>query len=103
VPQRDAGLRNPYVKFKVDGKLKHRSQIFYKSLNPRWAETFNVRITSSSAAAVDDRAFNVTSRHRLASVRVVVRDHSFGQFHEYMGETEIDTNQLMPNELVITI
>jgi Ca2+-dependent lipid-binding protein len=93
------GLRNPFVKFKTKGKLIHRSQTFCKSLNPRWVETFSVRIKPSPVGgAVAAAAGDVTSRRPLTSVRVVVRDNNFGQFNEYMGEAEIDTSQLMPNE-----
>lgn len=34
------GLSDPYVKFKICGRLIHKSKTVYKNLNPTWDETF---------------------------------------------------------------
>lgn len=34
------GLSDPYVKFKMNGRLVYKSKTVYKSLNPTWDETF---------------------------------------------------------------
>ncbi|MPC21899.1 Multiple C2 and transmembrane domain-containing protein 2 [Portunus trituberculatus] len=42
---RDAcGTSDPYVKFKVAGKLAYKSKTVYKDLNPTWDESFTVGI-----------------------------------------------------------
>lgn len=38
------GTSDPYVKFKVGGKLVHKSKTVYKDLNPTWDETFTLGI-----------------------------------------------------------
>lgn len=35
------GTSDPYVKFKLDGKQFYKSKVVYKSLNPRWNESFS--------------------------------------------------------------
>ncbi|CAL1533808.1 unnamed protein product, partial [Lymnaea stagnalis] len=42
---RDAcGTSDPYVKFKIGGKVVYKSRIIYKNLNPRWEEKFTIPI-----------------------------------------------------------
>ncbi|XP_029377993.1 multiple C2 and transmembrane domain-containing protein 2 isoform X1 [Echeneis naucrates] len=36
-----SGTSDPYVKFKVDGKVFYKSKVVYKNLNPKWAESFS--------------------------------------------------------------
>ncbi|KAI8423758.1 hypothetical protein MSG28_012782 [Choristoneura fumiferana] len=38
------GTSDPYVKFKVGGRLLHKSKIVYRDLNPVWDECFTVPI-----------------------------------------------------------
>lgn len=35
------GTSDPYVKFKLEGKQLYKSKVVYKSLNPRWNESFS--------------------------------------------------------------
>ncbi|XP_070687550.1 multiple C2 and transmembrane domain-containing protein 2 [Pempheris klunzingeri] len=35
-----SGTSDPYVKFKLEGKQLYKSKVVYKSLNPRWNESF---------------------------------------------------------------
>lgn len=35
------GTSDPYVKFKLEGKQFYKSKVVYKSLNPRWNESFS--------------------------------------------------------------
>ena len=37
---RITGTSDPYVKFKVNGKLGYKSKTVYKELNPVWEESF---------------------------------------------------------------
>lgn len=39
-----AGTSDPYVKFKLNGRLLHKSKTVHKDLNPVWDETFIVPI-----------------------------------------------------------
>ncbi|KAM8891283.1 multiple C2 and transmembrane domain-containing protein 2 isoform 2-T3 [Spinachia spinachia] len=36
-----SGTSDPYVKFKLEGKQFYKSKVIYKTLNPRWNETFS--------------------------------------------------------------
>ncbi|KAK2842232.1 hypothetical protein Q5P01_012432 [Channa striata] len=36
-----SGTSDPYVKFKLEGKQFYKSKVVYKSLNPRWNESFS--------------------------------------------------------------
>lgn len=38
------GTSDPYVKFKLDGKQFYKSKVVYKSLNPRWNESFSYNL-----------------------------------------------------------
>ncbi|TNN58752.1 Multiple C2 and transmembrane domain-containing protein 2 [Liparis tanakae] len=38
------GTSDPYVKFKLDGKMIHKSKVVYKNLNPTWNETFSLHV-----------------------------------------------------------
>lgn len=35
------GTSDPYVKFKLEGKQLYKSKVVYKSLHPRWNESFS--------------------------------------------------------------
>lgn len=39
-----AGTSDPYVKFKVGGRLLYKSRTIYRDLNPVWDESFTVPI-----------------------------------------------------------
>lgn len=38
------GLSDPYVKFKVGGRLLHKSRTIHRDLNPVWDEVFIVPV-----------------------------------------------------------
>ncbi|CAL4189727.1 unnamed protein product, partial [Meganyctiphanes norvegica] len=38
------GTSDPYVKFKVNDKLLHKSKIVYNEINPTWYESFSISI-----------------------------------------------------------
>ncbi|XP_059155451.1 multiple C2 and transmembrane domain-containing protein 1-like isoform X2 [Physella acuta] len=38
------GTSDPYVKFKIGGKLLYKSRTIYKNLNPKWDEQFSIHI-----------------------------------------------------------
>lgn len=39
-----SGTSDPYVKFKVGGRLLYKSKTIYRELNPVWDETFTLPI-----------------------------------------------------------
>ncbi|XP_068170218.1 multiple C2 and transmembrane domain-containing protein 2 isoform X2 [Antennarius striatus] len=41
VRHKRSGTSDPYVKFKIEGKVFYKSKVVYKSLNPRWNESFS--------------------------------------------------------------
>lgn len=38
------GTSDPYVKFKINGKLVYKSKTIYRDLNPLWDESFTLPI-----------------------------------------------------------
>ncbi|XP_050731199.1 uncharacterized protein LOC127005898 isoform X3 [Eriocheir sinensis] len=72
-----AGTSDPYVKFKVGGKLAHKSKTVYKDLNPTWDETFTL--------AIEDPFEPVT---------VKVFDYDWGLQDDFMGLATIDLTTL---------
>lgn len=38
------GTSDPYVKFKISGRLLYKSKTVYRDLNPSWDETFTLPI-----------------------------------------------------------
>lgn len=39
-----SGTSDPYVKFKVNGRLLYKSKTIYRDLNPVWDESFTLPI-----------------------------------------------------------
>ena len=76
-----SGNSDPYVKVKMGEKLIYRSRVVYKSLNPRWMESFSVSIPSRNTA-----------------LRFIVRDYNVASTDVYMGEAAIQPSQLEPDK-----
>ncbi|XP_045134020.1 multiple C2 and transmembrane domain-containing protein-like isoform X3 [Portunus trituberculatus] len=75
---RDAcGTSDPYVKFKVAGKLAYKSKTVYKDLNPTWDESFTVGIEDP-----------------FEPVSVKVFDYDWGLQDDFMGLATIDLTTL---------
>ncbi|XP_063862002.1 uncharacterized protein LOC135101648 isoform X3 [Scylla paramamosain] len=75
---RDAcGTSDPYVKFKVAGKLAYKSKTVYKDLNPTWDESFTVGIEDP-----------------FEPVTVKVFDYDWGLQDDFMGLATIDLTTL---------
>ncbi|XP_069158237.1 multiple C2 and transmembrane domain-containing protein isoform X3 [Procambarus clarkii] len=87
---RDAcGTSDPYVKFKVQGKLVYKSKTVYKDLNPTWDESFTV--------AIEDP---------FEPVMVKVFDYDWGLQDDFMGLASIDLSTLeldKPQEVVLAL
>ncbi|KAL6106796.1 uncharacterized protein ACO6RY_10581 [Pungitius sinensis] len=54
---RRSGTSDPYVKFKLEGKQFYKSKVIYKTLNPRWNESFSHPLRDREHA-VDVRVYN---------------------------------------------
>nr|XP_053641517.1 multiple C2 and transmembrane domain-containing protein-like isoform X6 [Cherax quadricarinatus] len=87
---RDAcGTSDPYVKFKVQGKLVYKSKTVYKDLNPSWDESFTV--------AIEDP---------FEPVMVKVFDYDWGLQDDFMGLASIDLTTLeldKPQDVVLAL
>lgn len=51
-----SGTSDPYVKFKLNGRLLHKSKTVHKDLNPVWDETFVVAIEDPFQSMVEIHA-----------------------------------------------
>ncbi|XP_069979319.1 multiple C2 and transmembrane domain-containing protein [Penaeus vannamei] len=72
-----AGTSDPYVKFKVSGKLVYKSKTVYKDLNPTWDESFTIGIEDP-----------------FEPVSVKVFDYDWGLQDDFMGLAVIDLTTL---------
>lgn len=66
------GLSDPYVKFKVGGRLLHKSKTIHRELNPIWDEVF--------VAPVEDP---------FQPINIKVFDYDWGLQDDFMGCTKI--------------
>ncbi|XP_036357615.1 multiple C2 and transmembrane domain-containing protein 1 isoform X3 [Octopus sinensis] len=74
------GTSDPYVKFKIDSKLLHKSRIIYKNLNPRWEEKFTIPVEDV-----------------LKPLSIKVFDYDRAMHDDSMGSATIDLTTLEPN------
>ncbi|OWR48140.1 Multiple C2 and transmembrane domain-containing protein 2 [Danaus plexippus plexippus] len=71
------GTSDPYVKFKVAGRLLHKSRIVYRDLNPVWDECFTVPIEDP-----------------FLPVQLKVFDYDWGLQDDFMGVCHLDLTAL---------
>ncbi|XP_059192023.1 multiple C2 and transmembrane domain-containing protein 2 [Centropristis striata] len=71
-----SGTSDPYVKFKLEGKQFYKSKVVYKSLNPRWNESFS---------------HPLQDREHPVEVRVYDKNRTTDDF---MGSSSITLNNL---------
>ncbi|XP_039954428.1 multiple C2 and transmembrane domain-containing protein isoform X1 [Bactrocera tryoni] len=71
------GLSDPYVKFKVGGRLLHKSRTIHRDLNPVWDEVFIVPIEDP-----------------FLPINVKVFDYDWGLQDDFMGSAQIDLTTL---------
>uniref|UniRef100_UPI00358F032B multiple C2 and transmembrane domain-containing protein 1 isoform X2 n=1 Tax=Myxine glutinosa TaxID=7769 RepID=UPI00358F032B len=74
------GASDPYVKFKLGGKIVHKSRIIYKNLNPVWNE-----------------CFTVTVEKLPENMMVKVFDHDIGMPDDFMGSAILEMVNLEPD------
>ncbi|XP_076054770.1 multiple C2 domain and transmembrane region protein isoform X2 [Oratosquilla oratoria] len=77
VPRDACGTSDPYVKFKVGGKMLYKSKTIYKDLNPSWDETFTIPIEDP-----------------FEPVHIKVFDYDWGLQDDFMGMASIDLTTL---------
>ena len=75
------GTSDPYVKFKMNGRLIHKSRTISASLNPTWEETFSL--------PVEDPFVPIT---------IKVFDYDWGLQDDFMGSTELQLTTLELNQ-----
>ncbi|KAF2356311.1 C2 domain [Trinorchestia longiramus] len=75
------GTSDPYVKFKVNGKLGYKSKIVHKDLNPTWDESFVLHVEDP-----------------FEPVQLKVFDYDWGMQDDFMGEANIDLTSLDLNQ-----
>lgn len=71
------GTSDPYVKFKLNGRLLYKSKTVHKDLNPVWDETFIVPIEDP-----------------FQSIQIKVFDYDFGLQDDFMGSALLDLTSL---------
>ncbi|CAG4966061.1 unnamed protein product [Colias eurytheme] len=71
------GTSDPYIKFKVGGRLLHKSRIVYRDLNPVWDECFTVPIEDP-----------------FQPVQLKVFDYDWGLQDDFMGSCYLDLTAL---------
>ncbi|XP_050310849.1 multiple C2 and transmembrane domain-containing protein isoform X4 [Anthonomus grandis grandis] len=83
------GLSDPYVKFKIGGRLVYKSRTIYRDLNPTWDESFTVPI--------EDPFLPIT---------IKVFDYDWGLQDDFMGSSILDLTTLelnRSNELALAL
>lgn len=71
------GTSDPYVKFKMNGRLLHKSKTVHRDLNPIWDESFSVPI---------EDPFQV--------IQIKVFDYDWGLQDDFMGAAKLDLTTL---------
>ncbi|XP_030749766.1 multiple C2 and transmembrane domain-containing protein isoform X2 [Sitophilus oryzae] len=83
------GLSDPYVKFKIGGRLIYKSRTIYRDLNPVWDESFTVPIEDP-----------------FLPISIKVFDYDWGLQDDFMGSAVLDLVSLdlgRSNELVLPL
>ncbi|XP_047118535.1 multiple C2 and transmembrane domain-containing protein-like [Schistocerca piceifrons] len=76
-PRDKAGTSDPYVKFKVGGRLLYKSRTIYRDLNPVWDESFCLPIEDP-----------------FTPVHIKVFDYDWGLQDDFMGSAYLDVSKL---------
>lgn len=72
-----SGTSDPYVKFKMNGRLLHKSKTVYRDLNPVWDETFVVPIEDP-----------------FQQINIKVFDYDWGLQDDFIGSAQLDLTTL---------
>ncbi|XP_075946007.1 multiple C2 and transmembrane domain-containing protein 2 [Anarhichas minor] len=84
-----SGTSDPYVKFKLEGKQFYKSKVVYKTLNPRWNESFSHPLRDRDHA-VDVRVYNKkrTTDEFMGSSTIVLNNLEL--YKTYEMELQLD-------------
>lgn len=83
------GTSDPYVKFKVGGRLLYKSKTIYRELNPVWDESFTLPIEDP-----------------FMPVHIKVFDYDWGLQDDFMGSAYLDLTKLelgKTSDVVLTL
>uniref|UniRef100_T1JFU4 C2 domain-containing protein n=1 Tax=Strigamia maritima TaxID=126957 RepID=T1JFU4_STRMM len=80
VARDSCGTSDPYVKFKVGGRLVYKSKTINKSLNPEWDERFTLPIEDV-----------------FEPIHVKVFDYDWGLQDDFMGSAYLDLTSVEPH------
>lgn len=83
------GSSDPYVKFKMNGRLLHKSKTVHKDLNPVWDETFTVPVEDP-----------------FQSIHIKVFDYDWGLQDDFMGSAQLNLTSLeltRTHELIVKL
>lgn len=83
------GTSDPYVKFKVGGRLLYKSKTINKNLNPEWDEQFTIPVEDV-----------------FQPIHVKVFDYDWGLQDDFMGSAYLDLATLetnKPTDMVLTL
>ncbi|KAL1493655.1 hypothetical protein ABEB36_009354 [Hypothenemus hampei] len=83
------GLSDPYVKFKIGGRLVYKSRTIYRDLNPIWDESFTVPIEDP-----------------FLPISIKVFDYDWGLQDDFMGSAILDLTTLdlgRNNDLMLSL
>lgn len=75
------GTSDPYVKFKMNGRLLHKSRTIHRDLNPCWDETILLPIEDP-----------------FHPINIKVFDYDWGLQDDFMGSAELDLTSLELNQ-----
>lgn len=76
------GTSDPYVKFKLNSRLLHKSKTVHRDLNPIWDETFIVPIEDP-----------------FQCIQIKVFDYDWGLQDDFMGSAQLDLTMLELSKL----
>lgn len=80
-PMDKNGTSDPYVKFKMNGRLLYKSRTVHRDLNPQFDETFVLPIEDP-----------------FQRINIKVFDYDWGLQDDFMGSAELDLTQLELNQ-----
>lgn len=99
-----SGTSDPYVKFKLNGRLLHKSKTVHKDLNPVWDETFVVAIEDpfQSMIEIHEQPWTIIviiwACHFYfffqIDIQIKVFDYDWGLQDDFMGSASLDLTTL---------
>ncbi|XP_068579748.1 multiple C2 and transmembrane domain-containing protein 2-like isoform X2 [Cebidichthys violaceus] len=97
-----SGTSDPYVKFKLEGKQFYKSKVVYKTLNPRWNESFSHPLRDRDHA-VDVRVYNKnrTTDEFMGSSTIVLNNLEL--YKTYEMELQLDDPKSKEDDMGVIV